>query len=275
MARDPRSAVERVRGRLDRRQDARDFKDLGLTVDELYPIDAEWLHSLHEALGVAWPCECVADASALYEEIMAGFAAQGLPERYHGWCDGGRAFTRAAWCLTIHLQPHVVVETGVARGVTSRFVLEAMERSGAGTLSSVDLPAVDSRFHSQNAIAVPEHLRHRWTYVLGTSRRRLPTVLAQLGEIDLFIHDSLHTGPNTRFEIDHAWDVLRPGGAMLVDDVYDNLAFHQLVERVQPRWWGIGANDDGGYRFGILLKHGDLDEALRSSARSTADAGRN
>ncbi len=155
-----------------------------------------------------------------------------------------------------------MVETGVARGVTSRFVLEALERNGHGHLSSVDLPSTDSRFHSQIGIAVRDRDRDRWTYLQGTSRHRIPSLLARLGEIDLFIHDSLHTGSTTRFEMDHAWEALRPGGALLIDDVYQNMAFHEFVETVRPRWSGIGANADGSYRFGIILKERDLDEAL-------------
>ena len=149
-----------------------------------------------------------------------------------------------------------MVETGVARGVTSRFVLEALERNGGGNLSSIDLPSLDSRFHDQIGIAVPDRLRDRWTYVSGTSRQRLRHLLAELGEIDLFIHDSIHTGSTTHFELESAWRVLRPGGALLVDDVYQNLAFREFVEAMRPRWSVVAANPDGSYRFGVVLKAG-------------------
>ena len=270
MARDPSAGLERVRGRLARRGDREAFRVDGRSVDEIYPIDVDFVQHLHEALGRDWPCSCVSEAEALYAEIMAMFTAKGLPERYARWCDGGRGFTTATWCLSRHLKPQTVVETGVARGVTSRFVLDALEQNGKGHLSSVDLPSVDSHFHSQIGIAVPERHRDRWTYVPGTSRQRLPRLLADLGEVDLFIHDSLHTGSNTRFEIDRAWEVLRPGGALLVDDVYSNLAFADFVQTMRPRWFVVGANADSSYRFGIILKAGDLDEALRESARAGA-----
>lgn len=267
MARDPGAAVERIRGRIDRRRDKREFDAVGRSVDDLYPIDGTWLSSLHVALGAPTTCQCDAEADALYDEIMASFAAKGLPERYAGWCDGGRAFTRAAWCLTVHLRPEAVVETGVARGVTSHFVLEALERAGIGRLWSIDLPSVDSRFHDQNAIAVPVRLKGRWTYIIGTSRTRLPPLLSGMDKIDFFIHDSLHTGANTSFEIERAWAALRPGGALLIDDVYQSLAFHRFVEQARPRWWGVGANPDGSYRFGIALKRDALDETLLEAAR--------
>ena len=184
------------------------------------------------------------------------FRSAGLSEHYQNWSDGSEAFTKAAWCLTTHLRPVVVVETGVARGVTSRLILEALARIGSGRLSSVDLPAVDSSFHPQIGIAVPERLRDKWTIRTGTSRRELPPLLDELGAIDLFVHDSLHTGRNISFEIKHAWAVLRPGGALLVDDVYQSLAFREFMETTELRWSCIGANPDGSYRFGIAIAEG-------------------
>jgi hypothetical protein len=61
------------------------------------------------------------------------------------------------------------------------------------------LPALDTAYHSEIAAAVPSDLRSRWTYLNGTSRRRLPPLLAELGEIDLFVHDSSHTTRNDAF----------------------------------------------------------------------------
>jgi hypothetical protein len=256
MARDPRAAAERIRGRLDRRRDLRALEASGLSSDELYPIDRDWLAGLHEALGQAWPCPCEAEAEALYGEIMADFRARGFPEHYDGWCDGGNSFTKAAWALVLHTRPRSVVETGVARGVTSRFLLEGLERVGSGQLWSVDLPSIDSQYHPQIAAAVPDRLRARWTLASGTSRHALPALVARARPIDLFVHDSLHTGPNLRFELERAWGSLRPGSAVLVDDVYQNLVFREFVGEVGPRWSTIGANPDGSYRFGILIKEG-------------------
>jgi hypothetical protein len=258
MARDPVAGAARIRGRLEHRRDVREFRAVGLPLDVLYPIDGNWLQHLHEGLGCTWPCACEADAEALYAEVMASFAAAGLPARYDGWCDGGVNFTKAAWCLALHLRPQRVVETGVARGVTSRFILEAFARNGAGHLFSIDLPSVDSRFHDQIGFAVPERYRNQWTSLSGTSRHRLPPLLTEVGEVDLFIHDSLHTGRNTLFELERVVRVLRPGGALLVDDVYQSLAFHRFVEAARPRVSLIGANPDGSYRFGIALTDGNL-----------------
>jgi hypothetical protein len=41
----------------------------------------------------------------------------------------------------------------------------------------------------------------------------------RLGQIDLFVHDSMHTARNVRFELEPVWPALTPGGAVLIDDV--------------------------------------------------------
>lgn len=222
-----------------------------------YTADPEWERHVHERLGQPWPCAETAEFDALWSAIAASFHQQGLAmgrAAYGGWDDGDRAFTRAVWCLTRHLGAKTVVETGVARGITSRVILEALARgAGDGRLCSIDLPALDTAIHTQIGAAVPSELRERWTYVNGTSRSRLPALLAELGEIDLFVHDSSHTTRNLRFELEQAWGALGRGAA-IADDIERNKAFPAFA-RSRP---GIPAfmarADDGEAMFGIALK---------------------
>jgi predicted O-methyltransferase YrrM len=146
------------------------------------------------------------------------------------WNDGDAGLVCAIWCLIRHLRAERIVETGVAHGFTSRFILEALESNRAGHLWSIDLPPLDDDLRRQVGIAVPANLSHRWSYIQGSSRRRLPELLSQLGEIDFFVHDSLHTERNVRFELDQVWTRLRPGGAIVVDDIDANWAFHSFHE---------------------------------------------
>ena len=154
------------------------------------------------------------------------------PESFKGWNDGDAGFVRAIWCLVRKLRPRNVLETGVAHGLTSRFILEALERNGSGHLWSIDRPPMEREWRGQIGIAVDRRFHHRWSYILGSSRRRLPGVLSRLGEIDLFVHDSLHSERNVRFEMDRAWVALRPGGAIVVDDIDVNRGFHSFTECV-------------------------------------------
>jgi hypothetical protein len=143
----------------------------------------------------------------------------------------------------------------VARGVTTRFILEGLARNGEGRLWSIDLPPLrQGDLPEETGAAVPERCRARWAYLKGSSRRRLPGLLAELDTIDLFVHDSMHTARNLHFELDHAWASLRPGGALLVDDVDHNDAFHSFTQTFSGLRSLIARHDDGQGLFGIVLK---------------------
>jgi hypothetical protein len=235
-----------------------------------YETDPSWEQRMHELIGAPWPCTAVSDFWDLWSEVLGELKAAGLSigrGAYGGWGDGEPGMTRAAWCLTLHTKPRAVVETGVARGITSRFILEALDRNGDGHLWSIDLPpAVDTSLHEQIGAAVPERCRARWSYVRGSSRRRLAPLLAELGEIDLFVHDSRHTERNLRFELDHAWAALRRGGVILADDIDVNHGFHSFTEtfvgqqafacHAEPLEPDPHRQDEKGV-FGLVIKDDD------------------
>jgi hypothetical protein len=234
-----------------------------------YDVDENGESGLHELLGAPWPCPRIERFWELWSEVLASLEARRLRlgrGAFAGWGDGEPGLVRAVWCLTDHLRPSRVVETGVARGITSRFILEALARNDAGHLWSIDLPPpLDPRLHDQIGAAVPERLRDRWTYIHGSSRRRLPRLLAQLGEIDLFIHDSRHSERNLQFELRHAWDALKPGGVLVADDIDLNCGFHSfrathsgqpsLVCLAEPLRPDYGRQEDRGV-FGVMKKVG-------------------
>jgi hypothetical protein len=200
---------------------------------DLYQAEDGWDRRMHEFLGVPWPCQASSEFPALWGEVIEELEAKGIrvgPETFQGWNDGDAGLVRAIWCLTRHLRPCNVVETGVLHGVTSRFILEALEQNGVGYLWSIDLPPLEHVYQDQTGMAVGRRFQARWSYIKGSSKRRLPDLLSKLGEIDLFIHDSLHSEHNVRFELDRAWGVLRPGGAIVVDDIDANWGFRTFTQ---------------------------------------------
>ncbi len=202
-----------------------------------YEPDAGWEQQLHEVLGMRWPCDDAREFWEIWQQVISELEAKGIragPESFQWWNDGDAGLVRAIWCLTRHLKPQNVVETGVAHGVTSRFILEALKRNGSGHLWSIDLPPLERSWREQIGAAVSEGHSDRWTYIKGSSRRRLPELLSDLGQIDLFIHDSLHSERNVRFELDRTWPSLSPKGAVVVDDVDANWGFHSFTQTV-PR----------------------------------------
>jgi methyltransferase family protein len=198
-----------------------------------YEADENWERWLHDRLGLQWPCPFTSDFQVLWSEVVTELESKGIrpgPESFGSWNDGDAGLVRAIWCLTRHLRPANVVETGVAHGFTSRFILEALERNGNGHLSSIDLPPIERSWHSQVGMAVGGRYADRWSYIKGSSRLRLPKLLSRLGEIDLFIHDSMHSEHNVRFELDRVWAYLRLGGALVVDDIDANWGFRSFTK---------------------------------------------
>ena len=197
-----------------------------------YEVDPAWERHLHEHLGAAWPCPFCAEVQALWPQVLEPLKARGVdvgPDSFRGWNDGDPGLVRAIWCLIRHQRPSRVVETGVARGFTSRFILEALSRNSSGRLWSIDLPPVDRQAQAEVGMAVGDLYRDRWSLIRGTSRLRLPGVLKAVGRVDLFVHDSLHSERNVRFELDRVWPALKPGAAVVVDDVDVNYGFRSFT----------------------------------------------
>jgi predicted O-methyltransferase YrrM len=147
-------------------------------------------------------------------------------------------FARLCYLACRLTTPETVVETGVAYGVSSAYVLRALEQNGRGTLQSVDLPPLRREYERFWGVAVPEDLREGWRLHRGASRRVLPGLLRESGPVGLFVHDSLHTRRNMRREFDAVWPSLTPGGLLLADDVERNGAFADL-RRKDPTLWRV------------------------------------
>jgi hypothetical protein len=197
-----------------------------------YEPDDKWEEWLHDSLDVPRSCTVASEFWDLWSEVIRELDAKGIragPMSFEGWNDGDAGLVRAIWCLTRHLKPERIIETGVAHGVTSRFILEALERNGEGHLWSIDLPPWEREWRSQIGAAVGDRHADRWSYIKGSSRRCLPELLSRLGQVDLFIHDSLHSERNVSFELDRAWSALRPNGAVVVDDVDANGGFRSFT----------------------------------------------
>jgi hypothetical protein len=192
--------------------------------------DPAWQDHLHRWMDAAWPCDCEAEALELWDQVLRELRDKGLAVgryTYGNYSDGDRGLACAAWAAVRHGQPDVVVETGVARGVTSRFILEAMHRNGCGRLWSIDLPdPFGAHQRDDTAQAVPDTCRARWHYIRGSSRRRMAGLLKVLGQVDLFIHDSLHTARNVTYEMNQIARVLAPSGLMIIDDIEMQDAFN-------------------------------------------------
>ena len=217
-----------------------------------------WERGLHDMLGVSWPCpgaEAFADTWAGVLDTMTRLGLRVGRGNYGDQDDADPGLARALWCIVHHLRAEVVIETGVAHGVSSRVMLEALRDTSAGQLYSIDLPPmlVPER-RSELGVAVPITLRDRWMLLEGSSRRQLPGLLRRVEQIDLFVHDSRHSTRNVYWELATAWPKLRPGGLVIVDDADVNWGFERFLAAGSDRQplWCIA--DDGQRHFAIARK---------------------
>ena len=133
------------------------------------------------------------------------------------------------------LAPEIVVETGVASGVSTSYLLYALHKNQRGTLYSIEIG--DPQYRPKGkppGWIVPNWLRSRWDLRLGDSRELLPEILAHLGQIDVFIHDSLHSYEHMAWEYRTAYPWLKPGGLLISDDAVWNAAFAEFTSETRP-----------------------------------------
>lgn len=145
------------------------------------------------------------------------------------------------------IKPHLVVETGVAHGKSSAYILLALEHNEHGHLYSVDLPAtgMNAPDGSQTSLSglepgwlVLDRLRKRWTLTMADSlsflRNTFPALIAghdPVPGVSLFLHDSLHTFEHVAEELRLVSPFLARPAIVCVDnvDMPGGLAFGEYL----------------------------------------------
>ena len=134
------------------------------------------------------------------------------------------------YALVRLLRPRHVVEVGVSSGVSSAYLLRAMDRIGRGTLHSVDLPAKDRReprlrrnpswslpVGRSSGWAVPFALLGRWDLRLGDKKTVLPLLARELPSVGLFVYDVPHSEAQAGRDFAEIDRLLAPGGVAIAD----------------------------------------------------------
>ncbi|MEM4970745.1 MAG: class I SAM-dependent methyltransferase [Sulfolobales archaeon] len=228
----------------------RDPSYLGLSLLGLHVVDAV---RLSRFLGISSRRALDLYREALDLELLRHIKARYMLAERLSSVGGGLDLYLAPYLYTIVrvLRSKVVVETGVGPGVSTCFILLALERNGAGELFSIDLPETDQEIYISMGMAkefyryLPEgwtprwlvlnRLKRRWHLVLGDSKRLLPKLLRDLGSIDMFLHNSLHTYEHMIFEYTIAWKHLTPEGILASYDVDWNSDFEDFCRAVGAR----------------------------------------
>ncbi len=150
------------------------------------------------------------------------------------------------------IKPKNVVETGVAYGLSSLYILKSLQDNNFGTLHSID--SIFRPWQTVEMIGriIPDELRDKWNLLVGSSVEKLEEILNNLDQTDIFIHDSLHTYENMMFEFQNAFEKIKHNGIIISDDVLGNDAFYDFVTEKKVKNFIIKV--DEGVGLGIIFK---------------------
>jgi predicted O-methyltransferase YrrM len=132
-------------------------------------------------------------------------------------------------------RPEKVIETGVGAGFSTAHILKALQENNHGTLYSIDYYPEGEKC----GWIIPDSLKKRWELIRGLSGEVLYSLLARLGSIDAFLHDSDHSYANMKMEFRFAWPFLKNGGILLAHDVGRNDAFFDFCKEIDLPWWNV------------------------------------
>lgn len=193
-----------------------------------------------EFLAKKWNCSS-GDVYAAYQDYENNIALwEEIKEKLASYPSGyGMQMTRelrSLYLLTRLIKPDCIVETGVASGASSAYILRALHDNKNGQLYSIDLPPDNLPKGKTSGWIVPQSLRSRWRLYIGDTKELLEPLLHKLGGIDCFIHDSLHTYEHMMWEFRTAWKYLQHGGLFVSHDVGANDAFFDFMNEKGIAW---------------------------------------
>jgi len=156
---------------------------------------------------------------ALYRELGERYASRALPYPRHYEVE--KESSLLLYALVRATGPDRVVETGVANGASSFFLLHALRKNGRGQLASVDV-----RGNVGGLLDDSERREWRLT-ILGASRRgaQFKSLVADGPPIDVFLHDSDHRYLWQMLELESAVANMATRSIVLCDDADSSYAF--------------------------------------------------
>ena len=168
--------------------------------------------------------------------------------------------------LVRKLKPNLIIETGVHRGVSSLFILQALEDNHKGKLYSIDLPLAKYNTDSGEStksvlppekvgICIINKLKKRWNLILGDSKKELPKLLESIESCDMFVHDSKHTYEHMEWEFNKIWSHLQQNGLLISDDTNWNSSFRDFASKVGRKNMELIRDGKSKSTFGIILKN--------------------
>jgi len=168
----------------------------------------------------------IPQARALYESYSYSLSGKVAPAKF----DSAEELAVFLYAYIVEFKPRVVIETGVANGISTNIIMSALEQCN-GVLHSFDInPKCESVYNGSG----------NWDFHLLKKNyaKNLESKTRDLKNVDLWIHDSDHSYSWQKFEYSIASKLLAPNSGLLVsDDIDTTTAFGKFsLEKKQKAW---------------------------------------
>jgi len=170
----------------------------------------------------------IAAGEKLFKQIVLEKSGSNFSKNFD--CEVGLA--SFLYALILGSKPKIIIETGVANGITTNIILRALEETG-GTLHSFDVdPRTKNVYQGKG----------NWNFHLleGDFEKDLEDQVSRVGKVDLWIHDSNHGYQWQAFEYNLGIAALNPNGLIVSDDIDSSTA------------WGLASQKSFKKSFGVF-----------------------
>ena len=147
---------------------------------------------------------------------------------------GGGANIDLLYSIIINSKFDRIIESGVAYGWSSLSILSAIKNKKNAKLISIDLPYPDLSSVKYIGSVVPLHLKEKWQLIRKSDRSALKTVLVN-NKFNLFHYDSDKSYYGRTWAYNLIWSYLEKDGILISDDISDNLAFTDFVNKIKVK----------------------------------------
>lgn len=183
----------------------------------------------------------VASGMRIYQELVNDESVTNFPKIWNA----GANFTSFLFSYVSEVKPKVIVETGVANGITTLCIASAIDYSEC-SFHSFDINLECSKVNQDSKNWTFHHLEN------SNSNAEFIGIINGLPEVDLWIHDSNHHYNWQKFEYELAFKKLSENGVLISDDVDFSKAWGELSEIAEVHY--LCAVLDSRKCFGIAQK---------------------
>jgi len=151
------------------------------------------------------------------------------------------------YCLVRLQKPMTVMETGVANGISTFFILNALNRNKSGKLISIDIDSNVASFLNDNE-------RQRWDLkildIKTNPQKQFYQIISNIDTLSIYLHDGDHSYIWQNKEYHLALNRLENCGFILSDDIDSSYAFIDFIKEYK--------SSSNVSNSGILLGQGKI-----------------